>query len=159
MRDPLQEIKTALSSDPYKRVDEAKGPFNSKDPLAGIYESSKATRKTDEDHFTEMCEAVRKVEGDHIPDEIRKGIKPGFFTMDHVHNALGAPDLETSKKIAMGHVEAHATAKPQSKAKAKAAILNARSNLHVAQAMTNMLLAHPSQGLKVIQAGNSASKG
>jgi hypothetical protein len=78
--------------------------------------------------------------------------------MDHVHDALNAPDLATSKKVAMGHVEAHPNAKPQSKAKAKAAILNARSNLHVAQAMTNMLLAHPSQGLKVIQPGNSAAR-
>jgi hypothetical protein len=129
------------------------------DPLLKIYESSKANRKTDEEYFAEMCEAVKKaVGGDHIPDEVRKNIKPGFFTMDHVHNALSAPDLETSKKIAMGHIEAHPGAKPQSKAKAKAAILNARSNMHVAQAMTNMLLAHPSQGLKVIQPGNSASK-
>jgi hypothetical protein len=73
-----------------------------------------------------------------------------MFDMNQV-NAIINLDILSAQKAALEIVKA-STATPRNKFKAEQAIRNSRSSRSVAMTMSNFILAHPSNGLKVIGA-------
>lgn len=72
------------------------------------------------------------------------------FTMDHVNQVAATKDHGAAKKIAHEAVDS-STANPKNKAKMKMMINSSRNTAHLAQGMSNHVLAHPSEGLKVVK--------
>jgi hypothetical protein len=83
--------------------------------------------------------------------EVSKGtvvtIEVGFFSMSHVNKIAGAENLFTAKQIALDAIKAKPTAKTNNIAKANQMVANAKSVQGLAIAVTNFMLAHPSEGL------------
>jgi hypothetical protein len=77
------------------------------------------------------------------------------FHMDHIKEVSGMKDHGEAKKFAHGVVDS-STANPKNKAKLKAMINGSRNVGHLAQGMSNHMLAHPSEGLKVLKAESEA---
>lgn len=72
------------------------------------------------------------------------------FNMDHVKHVSGLKDHVEAKKYAHGVVES-SSANPKNKAKMKSMIDGSKHVAHLATGMTNHMLAHPSEGLKVLK--------
>ena len=69
--------------------------------------------------------------------------------MDHVRQVAGMTDHGAAKKMAHSVVDGSG-ATSQNKAKMKMMIDKSRTPAHLAQGMSNHILAHPSEGLKVV---------
>lgn len=72
------------------------------------------------------------------------------FTMDHVNEIANMKDHKAAKERAHSIVD-KSTANPKNKAKMKMMINGSKNTNHLAQGMSNHVLAHPSEGLKVIK--------
>lgn len=70
------------------------------------------------------------------------------FNMQHVTEIAGMQDLSAAKAYAMKVVN-ESTANAGNKAKLKSMISKSRSIAGLAQGMTNYILAHPSENLKM----------
>lgn len=85
--------------------------------------------------------------------EMEKADKPNMghsvFHMDHVNQVIKMPHGE-AKKMAHKLVD-ESTANASNKAKIKTMINSSKSSSHLAQGMSNHILAHPSEGLKTIK--------
>lgn len=79
------------------------------------------------------------------------------FTMDHVNHVVAMKNHDEAKNFAHGIVDA-SSANPKNKAKIKAMIHSSRSPAHLAQGMSNFILAHPQHGLKVIKNENAGKE-
>ena len=81
-------------------------------------------------------------------------MKVGFFTMQDVTAVLGEADVASAKRQALTRVTDFAAAHPHVRleniTKASAAINRARTKEQLAMTLANFVLAHPSEGLKVI---------
>jgi hypothetical protein len=77
-------------------------------------------------------------------------MKPGFFTMETVHAVMMETDLTKAKALALEAIRAQPDAKTENKSKAQIAIERATSVKALGITLTNFLLAHPSEGLKVL---------
>jgi hypothetical protein len=73
------------------------------------------------------------------------------FNMEHVHEIMGTKDHAEAKAKAHSIVDA-SSANAGNKAKIKAMIDASKSPTTLAQGMSNHILAHPSEGLKVVKA-------
>lgn len=71
------------------------------------------------------------------------------FTMDQV-NAVVTKDLPSAKEYALGIIHSADNIRTATKANAIRVINNARNVITLASAMSNWILAHPSENLKVI---------
>lgn len=72
------------------------------------------------------------------------------FTMDHVNEIAAMDDHGAAKKRAHEIVDG-SSANSVNKAKIKMMINGSRNPAHLAQGMSNHILAHPSEGLRVIK--------
>lgn len=72
------------------------------------------------------------------------------FTMDHVNEIANMKDHKAAKERAHSIVD-KSTANPKNKVKMKTMINGSKNTNHLAQGMSNHVLAHPSEGLKVIK--------
>lgn len=73
------------------------------------------------------------------------------FTMDHVNNIVKMTDHAAAKKEAHKIVDA-STANPTNRRRIKLMINQSRNVADLARGMSNHILAHPSEGLKVVKA-------
>ena len=71
------------------------------------------------------------------------------FNMDHVNQVAAMANLAEAKKFALDILN-NSTANASNKAKIKKVIESSRSVVNLAVAMSNHLLAHPGEGLKVV---------
>jgi hypothetical protein len=81
----------------------------------------------------------------------QSGIKRGIFSVSHVHNALSANSHEEAKNAAKAAVN-ESSASDENKKKASAMINSSKNQRHLAQGISNFMLAHPSEGLRVVKA-------
>lgn len=72
-----------------------------------------------------------------------------IFTMADVHKVIGMPLVE-AKRHAMDVIMQNSTAKDKTKAKAKMMVNKCTTSDKLAFAMSSWILAHPSEGLKVL---------
>jgi len=82
------------------------------------------------------------------------GIDTGFFTMDDVRQVMACPSIEAARRRALESVEAYQrlhSARPENLAKVRRVINTSRTVLQLGTALTNMVLAHPSENLKVVR--------
>jgi hypothetical protein len=81
-------------------------------------------------------------------------ISPGFFKQEHVHHLMTCSTLSQARSYVDNIVDeftrAHPTVKPENVQKVHAFVMKARSPLDLAKSVQNFILAHPSEGLKVI---------
>lgn len=77
-------------------------------------------------------------------------MKGGFFTMEDARHIAGLKDLSEAKTYANSRIDAQPKALPGNVAKAKSAVAAATSVPRLTMAISNFVLAHPSEGLKVI---------
>jgi len=75
------------------------------------------------------------------------------FEQNHVNQIAAMKDHGAAKKTAHEIVDNNKTINPKNRAKVKAMIDNAKSPAHLAIGMQNHILAHPSEGLKVVKPG------
>lgn len=75
----------------------------------------------------------------------------GFFTMEDVYALVDMKTLDEAKAYALGKIKEMPEAKPENISKATAAVNKATSLVKLIQTVTNFVLAHPSEGLKVIR--------
>lgn len=73
-----------------------------------------------------------------------------IFTMDMVNQVL-AMDITSAKKFALQAIADAEGPKPQTKAKARNVVIKSRDTKKLAFAMSSWILAHPTEGLKVIE--------
>lgn len=73
-----------------------------------------------------------------------------IFTMADVHKVIKMP-LADAKRYAMDVIMQNSTAKDKTKAKAKMMVNKCTTPDKLAFAMSSWILAHPSEGLKVVQ--------
>jgi hypothetical protein len=80
---------------------------------------------------------------------------PGFFTMKDAAEVLRKQDLSTAKSYLHDRikdfVDAHPGTKPENLKKADQMIGRADSIKKLSMAVANFVLAHPSEGLKVVK--------
>ena len=88
----------------------------------------------------------------NLKEELEKAAPKGssVFNMNHVHEVAGMKDHGAAKAHAHSIVDS-STANPKNKAQIKNMINSSKSPSHLAQGMSNHVLAHPSEGLKVIK--------
>lgn len=72
------------------------------------------------------------------------------FTMDDVHTVMAMPNLTKAKEFALAKVAATETLRDATRVKANRIISGARSNTNLGMSMSNWILAHPDEGLKVV---------
>lgn len=88
--------------------------------------------------------------------KLQKGAAPkidvghSVFTMDHVNQVAVMKDHAAAKELAHGVVDS-SSANPKNKMKIKAMIDSSKNPAHLAQGMSNHILAHPGEGLRVIK--------
>ena len=70
------------------------------------------------------------------------------FNMDHVKHITTLPDHRTAKDFAHSVVD-KSSANPKNKAKLKQMINSSKDARHLAHGMSNHILAHPSENLKI----------
>jgi len=79
----------------------------------------------------------------------------GFFSMDDVKAVLAAKDLITAKQLITGRVNdfvaAHSKTKSENLTKVTSVVARSRTKEQLAMAITNFMLAHPSENLKVVR--------
>ena len=80
----------------------------------------------------------------------RKKINTGFFTVQDTHDTLKFNTLDEAKMHALEIVEKQPDARVHNIAKAKDMIYNATSIESLVIGMVNFMLAHPSEGLKLV---------
>jgi hypothetical protein len=78
-----------------------------------------------------------------------KDMGHSVFNMDHVNQVAAMANLAEAKKFALDILN-NSTANASNKAKIKKVIESSRSVVNLAVAMSNHLLAHPGEGLKVV---------
>ena len=78
-----------------------------------------------------------------------KDMGHSVFNMDHVNQVAVMTNLAEAKKFALDILN-NSTANASNKAKIKKVIESSRSVVNLAVAMSNHLLAHPGEGLKVV---------
>jgi hypothetical protein len=79
----------------------------------------------------------------------KKDMGCSVFNMDHVRQVTAMNNLNEAKKFALDLVN-NSTANATNKVKIKKIIESSRTVLNIATAMSNHMLAHPGEGLKVI---------
>lgn len=79
----------------------------------------------------------------------KKDMGSSVFSMDHVNQVATMTNLAEAKKFATNILE-NSTANAGNKAKIKKVIESSRTVLNLATAMSNHILAHPAEGLKVL---------
>jgi hypothetical protein len=77
-------------------------------------------------------------------------METGFFTMDTVHAVLSHKDLVAAQTFLRSIVQEAKTARGENVRKAMNMVNNAKSVQSLGLAVTNFLLAHPSENLKTI---------
>lgn len=77
----------------------------------------------------------------------KKQIKVGFFNMEHVDKVVKAKSHFEAKEIAYSAIEDQPNAEDNNIKKAKMMVIRSKNTIHLAQCMTNFLLAHPSEDL------------
>ena len=81
-------------------------------------------------------------------------IDNGFFVQEHVNNIIVMKSIETANKYAMSVIDAfideHPNVHKENILKVKALVSKAKSPQQLAIGIQNFILAHPSEGLKVI---------
>ena len=77
-------------------------------------------------------------------------IRTGFFTMDTVHAVMAKKDLNEAKEMVFGIIK-EANARQDNVVKATAMVNKATSINSLAMAITNFMLAHPSENLKTLR--------
>lgn len=95
------------------------------------------------------------IESDEQKSDPKKG--SSVFTMDHVNQVAANKDHGEAKKFAHSVVDS-SSANPKNKAKIKMMINNSRNSAHLAQGMTNFILAHPGEGLRVVKSEDVVEK-
>lgn len=76
----------------------------------------------------------------------------GFFTMDTVREVCSQSTLSAAKQVALNAIEKKARhAKADNVVKATKMVNSARSIVALGQGLTNFLLAHPSENLKLVK--------
>lgn len=80
------------------------------------------------------------------------------FSMDHVNDVAGMKDHAKAKEYAHKIVD-DSNAQPRNKASIKKMINDSKSAKHLAFGMSSHILAHPSEGLKVIKEEDGLEKG
>jgi hypothetical protein len=80
------------------------------------------------------------------------------FTMDHVKEIASMKDHSAAKKRAHEIIDG-SSAKPANRAKMKMMVNGSRSSDHLAQGMSNFMLAHPGEGLAVVGRVNKDEDG
>ena len=88
-------------------------------------------------------------------NDLEKGAAPkietgSVFTMDHVNHVASMKDHQAAKSFAHD-VLSNSTANPKNRTNIGTMIDKSRSAAHLAQGMSNHILAHPKEGLKVIK--------
>jgi len=78
-------------------------------------------------------------------------VKHGFFTMDAVTAVCNETDLSAAKQIATACITKQCYATPENIAKAHQMVQRAKTIKNLGLGMTNFLLAHPSENLKIIR--------
>ena len=78
-------------------------------------------------------------------------MKQGFFNMDAVNTVIGMTDLEAARGYAQTQIDNCKGATLKNIHSATYAIKKAKSTKELAMTLTNFLLAHPSENLKVIK--------
>jgi hypothetical protein len=78
-----------------------------------------------------------------------KDMGHSVFNMDHVNQVAAMTSLAEAKKFALDILN-NSTANASNKTKIKKVIESSRSVVNLAVAMSNHLLAHPGEGLKVV---------
>lgn len=79
----------------------------------------------------------------------KKDMGCSVFNMDHVRQVAVMTNLNEAKKFALDLLN-NSTANVTNKAKIKKIIESSRTIVNLATTMSNHLLAHPGEGLKVI---------
>lgn len=74
-------------------------------------------------------------------------IEAGFFTVDTLNKIDAAKDLREAKKIAMDAIAAQPNARPNNVKKATSTVQRATSKQGLMIALSNFMLAHPSEDL------------
>lgn len=77
-------------------------------------------------------------------------MKQGFFNMGVVNQVIAMTDLEGARSVAQQQVDNAKGATQKNITSATNVIKKAKSTKELAMALTNFLLAHPSENLKVI---------
>jgi len=77
-------------------------------------------------------------------------MKAGFFTMEDARHIAGLKDLTEAKAYAMSRIDAQPRALPGNVEKARRAVEAAASVQRLTLSIGQFVLAHPSEGLKVI---------
>lgn len=77
----------------------------------------------------------------------KKKMKLGFFSMSDVNKVVKAKSHIEAKEIAFAAIDAQPNAKENNIKKAKHMVIKSKDKIHLAQCMTNFLLAHPSEDL------------
>lgn len=77
-------------------------------------------------------------------------MKQGFFNMDVVNQVIKMTDLEAARSLAQKCIDDCKGATAKNVHSAGSAIKKAKSVTDLAMTLTNFLLAHPSENLKVI---------
>lgn len=91
-----------------------------------------------------------------VESSLEKGAAPkvdmghSVFMMDHVNQVAAMKDHAAAKELAHGVVDS-SSANPKNKMKIKAMINSSKNPAHLAMGMSNHILAHPSEGLKVVK--------
>lgn len=79
-------------------------------------------------------------------------MKEGFFNMETVQAVCDQADLATAKQIALDRIDSRKRyATPENIHKATMMVQHARTVRNLAIAISNFILAHPSEGLKAIR--------
>ena len=78
-------------------------------------------------------------------------MKTGFFTMDHVRLVCNCSDITTARQVALEAINAQEAAKQENVRKAIAMVNKSKTPNALGLAMSNFVLAHPSENLKTIQ--------
>jgi hypothetical protein len=77
-------------------------------------------------------------------------IRTGFFTMDTVHSVMAKKDLNEAKEMVYNIIKS-AEARQENVRKASVMVDKANSINNLAMAITNFMLAHPSENLKTFR--------
>lgn len=84
-----------------------------------------------------------------------KSISKGFFCMDDAIHISSMPDIAEAKQFALdkiqSYIEQHPGTKPANIQKATRMVTGSRGINQLVMTITSLILAHPSEGLRVIK--------
>lgn len=85
-------------------------------------------------------------------EDVVKEIKQGFFTMDVIRTVCMAKSIDEARKIALDRIEEQKdSARGENVIKATNMVNKAKNIRSLGIALTNFMLAHPSENLKTIR--------